>query len=137
MIQSYTLLGMLGWCSLEDIKKKQVMVYPVLLFGIAGVLLHLYYRNLSIYSLFAGVLLGVALLIIGAVSGQIGIGDGLVLLVSGIYLGFWENARLLFHGLLFCGIWSGVLLLMKKKKRKDEIAFVPFLFLAYLEMIFL
>ncbi len=137
MIQSYTLLGMLGWCSLEDIKKKQVKVYPILMFGIAGVFLHLYYRNLSIYSLFAGVFLGVALLLLAAVTGQIGTGDGLVLLVCGIYLGFRENARLLFHGLLFCGVWSGFLLLLKKKKRKDEIAFVPFLFLAYMEMMFL
>lgn len=137
MIQAYTLMGMLGWCSLEDLRNRKVLVNPILAFGIVGVCLHLYYRNLSIYSVLAGVFVGVILLLVGAITGKIGAGDGLVLLVSGIYLGFWDNARLLFHGLVFCGIWSAIQLLLRKKKRQDEIAFIPFLFLAYLEMMFL
>lgn len=137
MIQSYTLLGMLGWCSFEDFRKKRILVYPVLLFGIAGVLLHLYYRNISIGCLLAGCAIGMGLLLLSCLTGQIGAGDALVLIVSGIYLGFWENTRLFFHGLIFCGIWSLALLALKRKRRRDEVAFIPFLFLAYLEMLVL
>lgn len=137
MIQSYTLLGMLGWCSFEDFRRKRVLVYPVLLFGIIGMLLHLYYRNISIGSLLAGCALGLGLLLLSYLTGQIGSGDALVLIVSGIYLGFWENTRLFFHGLIFCGIWSLLLLVLKRKRGRDEVAFIPFLFLAYLEMMLL
>lgn len=137
MLQTYTLLGMLGWCSIEDYRKQKILVYPVLIFGIAGLLLHLYYRNLSIYNLLAGMAVGVGLLVFGYLTGQVGAGDALVVMVSGIYLGFWENARLFFQGLVFCGLWCLLLLVLGKKKGRDEVAFVPFLLLSYLEMMFL
>lgn len=137
MLQTYTLLGMLGWCSIEDYRKQRILVYPVLIFGIAGLLLHLYYRNLSIYNLLAGMAVGAGLLVFGYLTGQVGAGDALVVMVSGIYLGFWENARLFFQGLVFCGLWCLLLLVLGKKKGRDEVAFVPFLLLSYLEMMFL
>lgn len=137
MLQTYTLLGMLGWCSIEDYRKQRILVYPVLIFGIAGLLLHLYYRNLSIYNLLAGMAVGAGLLVFGYLTRQVGAGDALVVMVSGIYLGFWENARLFFQGLVFCGLWCLLLLVLGKKKGRDEVAFVPFLLLSYLEMMFL
>lgn len=137
MLQSYTLLGMLGWCSIEDYRKQRILVYPVLAFGIVGMVFHLYYRNLSIYNLLAGAAVGAGLFLLGTLTGQIGAGDALVVMVSGIYLGFWDNTRLFFHGLIFCGIWSLLMLILRKKRGKDEIAFIPFLFLAYLEMMLL
>lgn len=138
MIQSYALLGMLSLCTIEDCRNKKILLCPVFLFGIAGMLMHLYYRNMDIYSLLAGVLIGVFLLCVSKVTGgKIGAGDGLVLMVTGIYLGFENNTILFLHGLLFCGIWSLFLLVLKKKKRNDEVPFMPFLFLAYLEMLLL
>lgn len=138
MIQNVMLLGMLGICTIEDIRKREVCIYPVMLFGIAGIVMHLYYRNLSIYNLLAGIGVGVFLLLISKLTrGKVGEGDGVVLIASGIYLGFWENTRLLLHGLLFCGICSLILLVCKKKKGTDEIPFIPFLLAAYLEMILL
>lgn len=138
MIQTYTLLGMLGLCSLEDYRKKEICISPVILFGIVGLLMHLHYQNLSIYNLLAGIGVGLLLLVISKITGgRIGEGDGLVLMASGIYLGFWENTRLFLHGLLICGICSLFLLVFKKKKGTDEIPFIPFLLVAYMEMIWL
>ena len=138
MIQTFTLLGMLGFCTIEDCRKKRILLCPVLLFGIAGLILHLYYRNITIYSLLAGCLIGAFLLLISKVTGgKIGIGDGLVLIVTGIYLGFENNTILFLHGLFFCGIWSLLMLLTKKKKGSDEVPFVPFLLLAYVKMLLL
>ncbi len=137
MIQSCTLLGMLGWCSVEDIRRKKVLIYPILGFGIIGIVMRMYFQNISIYEMLAGVAIGGVLLVLSIWTKQMGTGDALVLMVSGIYLGFWENARLFFHGLFLCGVWSLVLLLIRKKRGKDEIAFMPFLFLAYLEMMLL
>ena len=136
MIQSYTLLGMLGICAWEDYRRKRVLVYTVLAFAIAGLVLHLCYMDITIFNMLAGIAIGCILLLVSRITGgRIGIGDGMILIVSGIYLGFTENIRLFFHGLLFCGIWSLFLLVIRKKKRDEEIAFVPFLFLAYLEML--
>lgn len=136
MIQSYTLLGMLGICAWEDYRRKRVLVYPVLAFAIAGLVLHLCYMDITIFNMLAGIAIGCILLLVSRITGgRIGIGDGMILIVSGIYLGFTENIRLFFHGLLLCGIWSLFLLVIRKRKRDEEIAFVPFLFLAYLEML--
>ena len=136
MIQSYTLRGMLGICAWEDYRRKRVLIYPVLIFAIAGLVLHLCYMDITVFNMLAGIAIGLLLLFISRITdGRIGMGDGMILIVSGIYLGFTENIRLFFHGLLFCGIWSLFLLIIRKRKRDDEIAFVPFLFLAYLEML--
>lgn len=138
MIQTWTLLGMLGICTIEDCKSKRIFLYPVLLFGIAGVLLHLYYQNITIYSLLAGCFIGALLWGIGKFTGgRIGSGDALVVTVSGIYLGFEDNLILFLDGLFLCGIWSLFMLVLRKKKGTDEVPFIPFLLLAYLKMLIL
>lgn len=138
MIQTYTLLGVLGFCAVDDMRNKRVLLHPALSFAIVGLLLHIWFQNISVYSMLAGILIGIVFLGISRVTrGKIGMGDGVVLVVSGIYLGFLDNMELLLHGLLFCGIWSLFLLVFRKKKKEDEVPFVPFLFLAYVEMLLL
>lgn len=67
--------------------------------------------------------------------GKAGIGDGILLVVTGVYLGGMGNLKLFFTGLVLAAFWSLWLLVSGKKKRKDRIAFVPFLLLSYLMMI--
>lgn len=138
MVVSCTLLGMLGICSYEDIKRKEIHCMTVLFFGLAGILLHLYQREMSIYSLLAGVLVGAGIMLFSALSGGlIGMGDGLVLVVTGIYLGGRENMLLLIVGLQLTAVVSLVLLLLKKRTRKDTIPFIPYLLAAYMGMLLL
>lgn len=138
MIASCTLLGMLGICSYEDIKQKEIHCMTVLIFGVAGILLHLYQREISIYSLLFGVLVGIAIMFFSALSGgMIGMGDGLVLSVTGIYLGGSKNTELLIIGLLLAAVVSLVLVVFKKRTRKDTIPFIPYLLAAYMGMLIL
>lgn len=138
MIQTFALLGLLVFCTIEDVRKKRILLGPVFILGIVGLILHLYYRNISVCNMLAGCLIGVILLLVSKLTGgKIGIGDGLILIVTGIYLGYEDNVMLFMHGLLFCGIWSLLLLVLKKKKGSDEVPFVPFLLLAYLKMLLL
>lgn len=138
MVTSCTILGMLGICSYEDIKRKEIHCMTVLLFGVAGILLHLYQRELSVYSLLTGVLVGAGIMLFSALSGGlIGMGDGLVLVVTGIYLGGRRNIQLLIIGLLLTAVVSFVLLLFKKRTRKDTIPFIPYLLAAYMGMLIL
>ena len=127
-MQKFVVLGLLGLCSLEDIKRKQLTLIYILVFGIGGILLHLFVPVCSIYSVLWGMLLGIGMVFISIVTGgSVGIGDGVLLVVTGVYLGGQGNLQLFLTGLFLSALWALALLALKKKKGKEEIAFVPFL----------
>lgn len=131
-------MSMLTLCSAEDIKKKQIRLHPVLLFGILGIILHMLFRMQSIENMLLGMSVGVTLLVLSKLTGgRIGAGDAVLLIVTGIYLGFEQNMQLFFSGLLLSGIWALGVLVLKKKSRKDSIPFIPFLLAAYMGMLVL
>lgn len=135
-MQSVLLLILLVVCAVEDLKRKEVTVTYILVFGIIGVLLHLFYPNCSVYSMLWGLLLGIAVMTVSVLSGgSIGMGDGILMTVTGVYLGGYQNLELFFIGVFLAGIWSLGLLVFKKKKRKEKIAFMPFLLVAYVFML--
>ena len=129
-------VSMLTLCSAEDMKRKQIRLNPVLLFGILGIFFHMLWRVQSIENILLGMSVGVVLLMLSVLTGgRIGAGDAVLLIVTGIYLGLEQNLQLFFSGLLLCGMWALGLLILKKKSRKDSIPFVPFLLAAYMGML--
>ncbi len=136
-MQKVIVLGLLGICSLEDVRHKRLTIVYILMFGIGGVILHLFAPVCSIYSILCGMLLGIAMILVSLITrGNVGIGDGMLLLVTGVYLGGYGNLQLLMTGLLLSALWALGLLAFKKKKGKYEIAFAPFLLLAYFVLLF-
>lgn len=76
-----------------------------------------------------GSLPGISLLLFGKLSGwAVGSADGIIVLVLGIYLGFWQVLSVLSGAFLTAVMAAGFLLAVKKKDRKYEIPFIPFLF---------
>lgn len=76
---------------------------------------------------------GLFLLLAGRLSRwQIGAGDGAVILIMGLWLGFEKTIVVLTMGLFLCSIFCGGLVLLKKAGRKTEIPFIPFLLAACL-----
>ena len=135
-MQKLILLGLLGWCSLEDAKRKELTVIYILMFGIGGILLHLIAPVCTIYSILWGMLLGGGMILLSLITrGSVGLGDGILLMVTGVYLGGYGNLELFMTGLFFAALWSLGMLTLKKKKGKEEIAFVPFLLLSYVTML--
>lgn len=133
MWEQLAVMGMLAICTAQDIKKKQICLNLVLGFGILGIIFHMLWRMQSIENLLLGMSLGAVLLLVSmATGGKIGAGDGVLLIVTGIYLGLEQNLKLFFCGLLLCGIWALGLLVLRKRSRKDCIPFVPFLLAAYM-----
>ncbi len=63
---------------------------------------------------------------------QIGIGDGIIILIMGLWLGIRETVAVLLMGMFLCSIVCGGLLLVRKAGRKTKVPFVPFLWVAYL-----
>lgn len=135
-MQKIFMLALLMLCAAEDFKKKEVTITYIMLFGIGGLVLHMFSPNCSIYSMLFGILLGVAVAAVSFLSrGNIGMGDGVLLMVTGIYLGGFENLRLFLTGLLLTAVWALMLILVKRKNKKEQIAFVPFLLAAYVIML--
>ncbi|MCI9531880.1 MAG: hypothetical protein HFH38_09050 [Lachnospiraceae bacterium] len=135
-MQKFVLLGLLGLCAWEDMKRKELTVMNLLLFAISGLLLHLFFPICSIYSILWGISLGVAVLGVSFLSrGGIGMGDGILLMVTGVYLGGTANLELFLLGISFSALWAMGLVVIWKKRGKDQMAFAPFLLASYLVML--
>lgn len=131
MTRELCVLVFLGWNSWIDIRKKEVSLTAIGLFGAVGMVLLLYENGISgqicLPFLTGGVFLGISRLTGGAV----GAGDGLLLAALGTVLTWQELLRMLLLGMLGCGVCALVLLPVLRKGRKAEIPFVPFLLLGY------
>ena len=85
--------GILDW------KKGEISLASLGAFGAAGIGLNMWLDYQSFFEVAGGIGLGILLLVTAFFTREaIGFGDGLLLCVTGIYLGFWENLNLLFLG---------------------------------------
>lgn len=132
------LLGMLGLFAMEDIKRRSITLSYVVLFGGIGIVWQLFGQGISIPSMGLGVAVGLGIIALSqATRGSIGMGDGWIFCVTGIFLGGSRNVELLMMSLLYAALFSlGVLIVRRKdgNKRKKEIPFLPFAFLGYLTL---
>lgn len=121
--------------SIYDVKKREIQMgfsalAAVLL--LVGQLICLFQGKLPWYFIPGGIIPGCFLIWLSWFSkGQVGIGDGIVFVVSGILLGFFETVVLLFVSLLFAAVSGGIMIFLKRLNRKDSLPFVPFIFAGY------
>ena len=130
-MERYGTLLFLLFSSFLDIRKREISIPVTLLFGLAGV----------VYSVRTGrtmtdylIPLGIGILILwGSVltRGQVGMGDGWMLLALGCMLRMECYIQMACIGMLLAAAYSGVLMLVFRKNRKTEIPLVPFLLLGY------
>lgn len=130
-MERYGTLLFLLFSSFLDIRKKEISIPVTLLFGLAGV----------VYSVRTGrtmtdylIPLGIGILILGGsvlTRGQVGMGDGWMLLALGCMLRMECYIQMACIGMLLAAAYSGVLMLVFRKNRKTEIPLVPFLLLGY------
>ncbi|MCR5282188.1 MAG: prepilin peptidase [Lachnospiraceae bacterium] len=134
----------LGINTATDLRKRRISLCSAALFSIAGVVLLLYLHMVkepaaameSIRDMAFGVLAGVLLLLLSLASdGAIGMGDALVSIVMGFYLGLWRLLAVLMGSFLACGMVGMLLLWQKKADRKSRLPFVPFMLLSYLGLL--
>lgn len=136
MIQSYILLGTLGVHSVEDIREKSITISITLFSGVIGIFLHLLFWNQSIYTMLLGMLPGVGILLFSRLlKGRIGAGDGMVFMLTGLYLGLLDNLLLMCISFFLAGIWGILLLVVKHCEKNKKIPLIPFLFLGYMLML--
>lgn len=136
-IPSILICGWLLICSWQDIKKKKINLLLILAGFIINIIVSLLWSNVSVASHILGILPGLLLLMISYITrGQIGIGDGLILSITGIYLGPEKNIAVLAYGLFCAALFSIILLSFQLASRKKTIPFIPFILIGYLGVLY-
>lgn len=124
-------------CGIWDWKKRSIPCQLPLAFGILGIARQMITGVISWQDCVSGVSIGAVFLVLGYVTREaVGYGDGLIILTTGIFLGFCGNLRLLFYGLILSSLGGGVLL-SQGKGRKAELPFAPFLAAGFLLMVWM
>lgn len=131
MLKEHIILIILSVFSMEDIMKRRIHLALVLIFFASGILYQILLGKVILIEILGGILVGIILIGISRLTEEaIGYGDGLIFLVTGVFLGIWENLNLLFTSLIIAFIYSSIQILLRKKDTKDEIPFVPFIWIA-------
>ncbi|SHO53859.1 prepilin peptidase [Anaerocolumna xylanovorans] len=138
-VLSEILMGLwLLLCGWQDFKEKKI---SAAILAAGGVVLAVFFAvtgELSVPSRLLGFVIGLLVLLLSKlIRGQIGLGDGIILCITGLCLGFRDNLNLLFYSLTLAAVVSLVLLVLKRAGKKDTIPFIPFVFLSYLGGLFL
>ncbi len=121
--------------SIRDIKTHQISIPFVSIFGIMGMITYLPFAKNDFISVFLGMVVGLSVLLVSFFSRQqIGYGDGFVMIVSGILLGFRNNMALLLGALIYSAMVGLALLIIRKADKKTELPFVPFILLSFISM---
>ncbi len=130
-MEHYLMVGFLGINLWTDIRRRQISLLSVGIFLVLGILYQCFYLKQGTVMLL-GLIPGVVLVAVSkATSESLGMGDALLMLVLGIYLGLEEAVNVLLLSLFLAAIWAGILLVVRRKKRDYEFPFVPFLLLGY------
>jgi len=136
MVESCMVLGMLGIEALEDVKKHRIAVWMICAFGICGAICHMLHQRGEYRSLLGGAAIGLGMILVSvATQGKVGLGDGMVLFVTGIFLGFQQNLILFGLSQILASLYALFLLVVRKKDRNHEFAYLPFLLISYVGML--
>lgn len=121
--------------SVYDVKDRKIPMFVSAAAACVLFVIRLYFvcrGEMPVQTAFLGVGIGAALLGVSVLTkGEIGAGDGMMFMVSGLVSGFYENAVLLFVSLVFTAAAGGVLVVVKRVGRKYELPFAPFVFAGY------
>ena len=132
---SLIMLTGLAIMSFMDIKRRAVPVYMIIVMSILaiGIKIAEYifgYKKVDVYEMFIILVVTTVFVVICVISHIMGAADALVMGIIAIVTGI-KKATSVFLALMFVSIISGVLLIIKRLKRKDTIPFIPFIFISY------
>ena len=125
------IMSFLGINSWIDFRKKQISLLSVGVFLAVGIVYECVVLDKN-PAVFWGLLPGAVLLGVSRLSREaLGMGEALLRLVLGIYLGLEAALDVLLLALFLAAVWAGILIFAKKKSRNYAFPFVPFLLIGY------
>lgn len=115
-----------------DIRDRELPLTFLMLFGVIGIVCNVLWKYQSLKSVVMGSIIGGTFLMVGWVSNEeIGYGDGIGLVILGIFEGFRGMIPVLIGAFLFSGIYGLWKLVGLKRSGSDTMPFFPFLLLAF------
>ena len=132
MAERILILIYLGINSVNDIRKKEILLWSVYLYMFIWGFMMIRSEECGEQLLIAGICLAVTGSFSIMSGGHLGFGDVLILSSLGLLLHVWELLYVAGAGLLLAFGYSTLLIILRKAGRRTEIPFVPFLFLGYI-----
>ena len=121
-----------GMLSVMDIRKKKLPLSWLIVGFIAGgiaAFVQLWQGNNTIEDIVLAMIPGICYLFLSFIArGQVGSGDGLILIVMGLMIGRNGIWFVFVAGQLMISVWAMGLLAIKKVEKNKELPYVPFLF---------
>lgn len=128
--------ALLLFCGIQDTVKKRINLWIIVVGAGLTIGCLPFCDTLSILSRMGGCAVGLSVITISRITGgKIGMGDGILLCVTGLGLGFWSNLELFGIALFIAAIISIILLALQFVDRKKSIPFIPFLLAGYVLML--
>lgn len=120
-------------CTITDLKSKTIPIWWTVVFGISAMIYQIFWKKQKLEAILFSMIIGVTLLVAAKISNQrIGYGDGIIFLILGLWIGFWDGISLLFFSLILSSIISVYLIIVRRKGRDYRIPFIPFVTAAYI-----
>lgn len=124
------------WMTAWDLKEKKIPGYCMIV-GLLPVIIGICINwPGQILAAISGFLLGGCFILLSVLTkGQIGKADGVILMLIGIMIGFYNLIEILCFCFIYLFIVAAVLLILRKKTKKQTLPFLPFLTAGYLSFI--
>lgn len=123
------LIGM-ATASFIDIKKKKIPLFLMIGLMVFAFVMHFVYERLSIYEMIFGAAMGLVLISIAVLTKErIGIGDGVIFVVVGLFTGFFGSVIILWYSSICAAILGFIICVIRRfdhEKLKDvTLPFAP------------
>lgn len=123
-------------CCYTDLKKHTINLLISIIFTLLGIITGIFLFDYSFISMAISLIPGISLFVISLIfPASLGLGDGLIFTICGIYLGINFTIQLLFLSLVISCIFS-ILLIIKKHSLKYQFPLAPFIFVSYVFILF-
>lgn len=124
--------AVLFMAAIMDIKNKKVKISFIVVLGLFCVFSVILNKNVNIWEICGGIALGLSMIGLSVITNnQIGKGDGMVIAMLGISLGFRDCLMVIAFASVVMAFLSIVLLLLKKANKKTRLPFIPALFISF------
>ena len=134
-MEALGLICLYGITAFDDYRTKHIKLMELIIFAVIGICFDIVYTKYTLASILGGVGVGVAMYIFSIISKEkIGKGDALLVMVTGLYLGFMNTVVLVWLSSVLAALVGLVLIRKCDNKADKEMPFVPFILLAYLIM---
>ena len=122
--------------SVEDMLYREISVKVILVFLLMVIGIRVYDNTLLSTEIFWGIFIGMIIIASSIIlAGNIGVGDGIIFVLTGLFLGIADNLRILIFSVTISGIIGGLLIILKIKKKDYKMPFTIFILISYIGVI--